>query len=237
MTAGLAVPKQAAAIRSEWLRLAAATADPLRFDPAMIAELPAAAVADPRDLAGDTAMADRRAVHARADQARPVAAVHSPPGPRPWRRLHLGGHRPAGRPAGDRLRPAKLRHRGDALAAAADDPKPLLFMADGSYYASQAIAMHLTGTQWGRLPCLAYRRLSLALGLKSQAGSADPLGEDPASGPGTQAGPTGRPEGQVRASPRSPQHVVTWPGGVVCLAPGSGPGGLPGRRPLSRRRS
>ncbi len=34
----------------------------------------------------------------------------------------------------------------------------------------------------------------------------------------------------------SPQHVVTWPGGVVCRAPGSGPGGLPGRRPLSRRR-
>jgi hypothetical protein len=27
--------------------------------------------------------------------------------------------------------------------------KPLLFMADGSYYASQATAMHLTGTQWG----------------------------------------------------------------------------------------
>jgi hypothetical protein len=37
--------------------------------------------------------------------------------------------------------------------------------------------------------------------------------------------------------PSSPQHVVTWPGGVVCRAPGSGPGGLPGRRPLSRRRS
>jgi hypothetical protein len=27
--------------------------------------------------------------------------------------------------------------------------KPLLFMADGTYYANQAAAMHLTGTQWG----------------------------------------------------------------------------------------
>jgi hypothetical protein len=27
--------------------------------------------------------------------------------------------------------------------------KPLLFMADGTYYADQATAMHLTGTQWG----------------------------------------------------------------------------------------
>jgi len=32
-----------------------------------------------------------------------------------------------------------------------DFTKPLLFLADGSYYASQATAMHLTGTQWGVL--------------------------------------------------------------------------------------
>jgi hypothetical protein len=30
-----------------------------------------------------------------------------------------------------------------------DFTKPLLFLADGSYYADQASAMHLTGTQWG----------------------------------------------------------------------------------------
>ncbi len=30
-----------------------------------------------------------------------------------------------------------------------DFTKPLLFLADGSYYAAQATAMHLTGTQWG----------------------------------------------------------------------------------------
>jgi len=30
-----------------------------------------------------------------------------------------------------------------------DFTKPLLFIADGEYYASQAEAMHLTGDQWG----------------------------------------------------------------------------------------
>jgi hypothetical protein len=30
-----------------------------------------------------------------------------------------------------------------------DFTQPLLFLADGSYYAGQATAMHLTGTQWG----------------------------------------------------------------------------------------
>ena len=33
-------PKQAGAVRQEWLRLAAATTNPPRFDPAMIAPLP-----------------------------------------------------------------------------------------------------------------------------------------------------------------------------------------------------
>jgi hypothetical protein len=42
MTATLAVPKQAGAVRQEWLRLAAAAAATEKFDPTMTAELPAA---------------------------------------------------------------------------------------------------------------------------------------------------------------------------------------------------
>lgn len=40
MSAGAAVPREATPARQEWLRLAATTAEPPRFDPAMITDLP-----------------------------------------------------------------------------------------------------------------------------------------------------------------------------------------------------
>jgi hypothetical protein len=40
---GPAVPQEAASVRTEWLRLAATTAEPHRFDPLMITDLPAPA--------------------------------------------------------------------------------------------------------------------------------------------------------------------------------------------------
>jgi hypothetical protein len=43
MSAALPVPPQAAPVREEWLRLAATTAEPSRFDPAMTTALPAPA--------------------------------------------------------------------------------------------------------------------------------------------------------------------------------------------------
>jgi hypothetical protein len=78
MTAVTDVPRQARSVAPEWRRLAAASASPAAFDPVMITKLSrrGAAVAGPCDTAGDAAVADRRAVHARADQAREVAAVH-----------------------------------------------------------------------------------------------------------------------------------------------------------------
>jgi hypothetical protein len=83
MTAAVAVRREARPVRQEWRRLASPTAEPLTFDPAMIADLPGPA----RQWLGHAiapetpALRNRGAGHARPDPARPVAAIHSPPVP------------------------------------------------------------------------------------------------------------------------------------------------------------
>ena len=79
-------------------------------------------MADPRDHAGNSALPGGGTDDAWADQARPVAVIHGPPDHQHAARLHLGRYGPDGRAASHWLRPAQLRDRTDALAAASPDP-------------------------------------------------------------------------------------------------------------------
>src|ERR1700726_3439673 len=124
MTVTLAVPKQAGAVRQEWLRLAAAAAATEKFDPAMTAELPAAvqrwlghAILPGTPLWRSVELTMHGQI--KLGRWRPFTARQALAPPR---RLLLGAPRPPGRPAGDRLRPAEFRHRADALAATGGDP-------------------------------------------------------------------------------------------------------------------